>query len=374
MIPIHILRLRDANRVGGPEKTILDTALEIDSAKFRFTIASFVQKNHSSNELLEQSRKLGISTCALVAKENNYISEILNLSTIFRKYSINILHAHDYRSRFIGYWAARMTRIPAVTTLHGWIQNAPKEAFYAAFDRLVLRYYKRIIVVSQDLECKLISYGFPREKIFLLHNAIDGKIPHTRVRSSIHEILGLDRDTKLVGSIGRLSQEKGLEDLIRATPRILSQHPKTKILIIGEGPERNKLECMVSNKGMREDILFLGFVSNMDELYQDIDLVVLSSYTEGLPKVLLEALRHGKPVVATNVGGVPEIILPGQTGVLVAPHSPEALARAICDLLHDPVKARYLGERGMELIRKCFSLKTRTRKLEDLYQSVIGNY
>lgn len=371
--PIHILRLRDANRIGGPEKTILDTALEINPDKFYFTVSSFVDEAHSTNEILEEAGRRGILTWALRAPNRAYLNAISELSLFIQNMSVNIFHAHDYKSRFIGYWALRKLGIPSITTLHGWIQNTFKDSIYVAIDRLMLQFYSKIIVVSRDLERKLLNSGIPGNRLVLLHNAIGELYANKNLGQSMREKLGVNKETKLVATIGRLSPEKGIRDLVNAVPTILNEFANIRILIIGEGPEKDNLEKQVIHSGLSDIVLFVGFLSNIEDIYPELDLIVLPSYTEGLPKVILEALSHGKPVVATSVGGVPEIIISGQTGILVPPRLPESLGKAINNLLSDSAKAKCLGEAGRSLIRSRFSMKARTRKLEEVYLSVLEN-
>jgi glycosyltransferase involved in cell wall biosynthesis len=146
-----------------------------------------------------------------------------------------------------------------------------------------------------------------------------------------------------------------------------------RFLIIGDGPERSQLDELASRYRIKPFVSFMGFRFDMDRIYSGLDVVVLSSYTEGFPKVILEALSYGKPVIATEVGGVPEIIRQNKTGLLIPPGSPALMADAMCDILDHPNKGDSLGRTGRDLVKTEFSIKARTRKLEQLYFEVCRN-
>jgi len=370
MRPIHILRLRDANRIGGPEKTILDTATSIDHNRFNFTLASFVDTKNPSNEFLEKAKELNIPTFPLRMGGRGDFRAVLRLRDYLKKNRVDIFHAHDYKARLVGYWAARLARIPAVTTLHGWIQNTKRATLYLAFDRLMLRFYLKVIVVSRDLEKKVFDLGVPSERILLLHNAIAAPQGQQLSAEYYRHKLGFNDHMSLIGSIGRLSKEKGLDDLLLAAHSVLKKFPTARFLIIGEGPEKVYLKAKAAEMGVGPFLTFLGFRTDMEMIYPALDVVALSSYTEGLPKVLLEAMSYGKPVVATGVGGVPEVIIANKTGILVPAKSPDLLAKGICDILAEPDMARELGDAGRNLIQSQFSLGTRTLRLENLYEQI----
>jgi glycosyltransferase involved in cell wall biosynthesis len=297
---------------------------------------------------------------------------IICLKNYFKLNCVDIFHAHDYKSRFIGYWAAKLAKVRTVTTVHGWIQNTPKDKAYVALDKLMLRLYSRIVVVSKDLRKKVLKLGIPSERILLLHNAVPEPSTKGTSDSSLRKELGFGDNEKIIASIGRLSKEKGVDDLLVAVRAILGKFPDARFLIIGEGPEEPLLEARTKKLGLESVVYFLGFRDDLNMVYPAIDLVVLSSYTEGLPKVLLEALSYGKPVVATSVGGVPEIIIHEKTGLVVPPHSPALLSNAICDILSCPPKGDLYGEAGRSLIRSDFSLRSRTLKLEQLYEQAVN--
>lgn len=182
--------------------------------------------------------------------------------------------------------------------------------------------------------------------------------------------LGFRKGDILIATAGRISPEKAQEVLIEAFARIKGEHPKASLLIIGDGPSRRALEGLARERNA-EGVRFLGFRTDMDQIMCAIDLFVLPSLTEGLPNVILEAFACKKPVVATAVGGVPEIVDHGKSGLLVPPKRPDLLAEAIQALLRDPERRRAMGEAGYERVRRDFTFEAQAGKLEGIYEEII---
>ncbi|MEW5818233.1 MAG: glycosyltransferase, partial [Spirochaetota bacterium] len=170
------------------------------------------------------------------------------------------------------------------------------------------------------------------------------------------------------GCVARLHSDKGVEDLVRAAAALELSRINFRIILAGDGPERSRLEQLAERLGVRSRLLFLGFRNDIDSLLQTFDLFVLPSREEGLPMSVLEAMSFGIPVVATRVGGVPEIVLHNQTGILVPDHSPRELARAISTLIQNPVLARKLGEAGRLRVQNHFSFRKTVEQIERLYE------
>jgi len=366
---IHVLRLRDSYRVGGPEKTILGTASNINCERFKFTLASFEEAN-SKNEFIEAAKELNVSILTIW---NEYFFDprtVRYMANYLQLNEVDIFHGHDYKSRYLGYLAARKTGVHKIATVHGWIQNTKKDIMYTLVDKMLLKKYEKIIVVSWDLKKKLQNIGIKEEKIILLHNAVEIKSKYINRNGSLRRELGIEGSDIIVATVGRLSKEKGMEDFIEAAAIALKKNRNITYLIIGEGPEERVLQKIVNNNGLGNRIKFLGYRNDMESIYPEIDILVLASYTEGLPKVIIEGLAYERPVIATSVGGVPEVIIDNETGILIQPRAPEMLAKEIELLIYNENRRKHLGRNGKILIEKDFNLKTRTEKLEEIYENI----
>ena len=164
-----------------------------------------------------------------------------------------------------------------------------------------------------------------------------------------------------------MAPQKDIPNLLHAIPGVLAAVPEAHFILVGEGDLRAELETLAGELGIRPQVHFLGFRSDVVELLKTIDVFALSSQWEGLPVTILEAMAMGKPVVCTDVGGVSEVVVPDQTGLLVPPRSPETLARAIIHLLTNPVVARNIGRCGRERVETHFSVQVMVKKIEGLY-------
>jgi glycosyltransferase involved in cell wall biosynthesis len=216
------------------------------------------------------------------------------------------------------------------------------------------------VVNAEALRRELLSYGWVApERVTVIYNGIDpaASAPR-RSREAVREELRARSEIPILLCAARLADDKGQEDLIRAVASLQPVHPDLRVLIVGEGSRRPALEALVAAAGLGAQIQFLGFRSDVPDLLGAADVVVIPSYREGVPNIALEAMAAGRPVVATAVSGTPEAVIDGETGLLVPPGQPDALAGALARILADPVEARSMGERGKARVQARFRADT----------------
>jgi len=260
-----------------------------------------------------------------------------------------------------------------VTTVHGWVKHTWKTPLYYALDRLSLRWYDRVICVSDDLYEASLRSGVPRKRCVLIENAIDtAQFQRRQSVAAAKAKLGLDPNRKLIGAIGRLSPEKGFDVLIRAIDQLVRSGTAVDLQIIGDGDDQSRLEALVDSLGLRERVQLLGYRADTIPYYEAFDLFALSSYREGLPNVLLEAMALQTPVVATAIAGVPKLITHEHDGLLVTPGDPSALADAISRVLADDALAQRLAQAGRATIEQRFSFTRRMQKIAHVYDEVLS--
>jgi glycosyltransferase involved in cell wall biosynthesis len=278
---------------------------------------------------------------------------------ILARHDFQLLHTNGYFADVIGIAAARIARIPCVSTCHGFITNSWKYRLYNALDRLALRWANRVIAVSTDLSEHLASHGIPPGRLFVVENAVDASVQAERDPTATLETrraFGLGEDDFVVGYLGRLSHEKGVRNLLLASAYSSQWGLRFKMLIVGDGPERQALEQLAQQLDLSERIRFLGFRHDTTELLDQMDAFVLPSLTEGTPMALLEAMSRRVPVVATAVGGVPGVIDDEDNGLLVLPSSPAAIAEALNRLSSDGDLRTRLAERGANTVRERYGM------------------
>jgi glycosyltransferase involved in cell wall biosynthesis len=230
-----------------------------------------------------------------------------------------------------------------------------------------------VAAVSDDLRRHLGDLKVPASKCSLIENAIDtAQYLRRRTPAAARAALGLDPARMVVGAVGRLSPEKGFDTLIRAADRLLRGGADFDLLIVGEGPEKPRLQALIDELGRASRVRLLGHRSDMIDLFEAMDVFALSSLREGLPNVLLEAMALEVPVVATRVAGVPRLVADGESGLLVEPGDEARLAEALDRLLGDDGLRESLGRAARGVIERRFSFDVRMNKMRAVYDALLG--
>jgi glycosyltransferase involved in cell wall biosynthesis len=366
---IKVLDLRDTYEIGGPGKTILETYRAIDASRFELHLGVFLGDRESDERpFIAAARAAGMPVHVLRGRNQYDPRLVWRLARLVRELDIDIVHAHEVSSDVLTYLASKLHRTATMTTLHGWIANSAKQRFLMAIDRRILPSFDRVLVVSEQIRDALRSQGVPTDKMQLLHNAIVlDRYRRTGERGFLDSLLGRPLRPPVIASIGRLSPEKGHADLIDALAIAAARGCRVSAVLAGDGPDRERLQQKIGALGLQESVYLPGYVNEPQRLLEEADLAVLPSHTEGLPNAALEAMAMEVPLLATRVGGTPEVVTDGETGRLVSPRSPEALAGGIIDFLTDPGPWRQMARRAREAVEQRFNFATRTRHLEAIY-------
>jgi glycosyltransferase involved in cell wall biosynthesis len=261
---------------------------------------------------------------------------------------------------------------PVVRHLH--IQNhfrAATRPILRRLDNVTARRSARLVAVSHDTRRAYERQGYPAGRIEVVHNGV--ALPSGRSNGALRSELGVPDGAPLLGEIGRLCDVKGQRELIEA----LAWLPEARLVLVGADVERGgafqtELEGVARRAGVRDRVVFAGHRDDAAQLLDELDLLVLPSWTEGLPLTVLEAMARGRAVVATPVGGTPEVVADGETGVLVPPRDPRALAEAIGRLLADPELRGRMGRAGRERVAQRFSEEAMTRRTLEIYDELAG--
>jgi glycosyltransferase involved in cell wall biosynthesis len=293
--------------------------------------------------------------------------------TICRRERVAVWHGHDYKSNALGLLVNRFWKMRLVTTVHGWVRHTRRTPLYYWIDRAVLPHYESVICVSEDLRERCLACGVPAERCVLIENAIDTdeffrSLPCAEARRRV----GVPAGRFVIGAVGRLSAEKGFDVLIRSVDQLLKEGLDAELLIIGEGEDKPALQALIADLGRSERIRLLGYRSDTKDLYQVMDVLALSSYREGLPNVLLEAMALEVPVVATRIAGVPRLVGHGENGLLVEPGDADGLGRAIRDLAQNPELRVRLSQAGRHTITARYSFQARMEKVRAIYDRLLG--
>jgi glycosyltransferase involved in cell wall biosynthesis len=263
--------------------------------------------------------------------------------------------------------------VPVVSVSRGWTGESLKVSCYEAVDRVHLRFMDRVVCVSSGQAQRVRQAGVPPERVRVIRNAARLRAfagPEPAARDRLRQLAG--GDGPVVLAAGRLSREKGFHVLTAGACPLLRNVPSARIVLFGEGPERSPLERQAAALGLADRFRLPGFRNDLDALLPWADVVVLPSLTEGLPNVALEAAAAGVPVVATAVGGTPEVVVNGQTGFLVPPGDPAALAGRMNDLLKHADWARAFGAAGRRRVEAHFSFEGQARAYQVLFGELVS--
>jgi glycosyltransferase involved in cell wall biosynthesis len=260
-----------------------------------------------------------------------YLRELRLFRDLYAEVRPDVVHSHGHRSDLLDAMVAKRAGYPIVTTIHGSSRFGGKASLYEWVQNVAMRRFDAVIAVSQALEAEMAGRWVRRDRLHLIPNAWGGGGPPLD-RAAARRILGLPDDARAVGWVGRLIPVKAAQTLLEAVRRM--DDPGVRAVIVGDGPERGRLEALAATLGVERQVVFRGLVPNAGRLYRAFDVFTMTSTSEGTPIVLLEAVSAGVPVVATRVGGIPEVLGPGG-GLLVEPGDPDAMARALAAALAD---------------------------------------
>lgn len=368
-----ILDLRDSPWVDGPGRTILDCAESLQEMGCRFVIGTFANVHGEESAYAAEARRRNLEV--LILRESGQFDwrVFAQLLKAMKAIRVDIVHTHDLRSNVVGLLCARWYRKPVITTVHGWIANTTKRKIYRALDKGLLRFFDAIVAVSSRTKELIERAWIAGSRITVINNAlkVEQYIPD-RSDQSYRAELGIDEKTILVANIGRLSPEKGHLEFLQAGRELLQTHANIKLVLIGVGPEQLRLERFVSDNGMTKNVVFAGFRNDMKRVYNSLDLVVQSSYTEGMPNVVLEALLMKVPVIASDVGGTAEIIEHEKTGILIQPGQQAELVREMCDFVANPLKHKAMALLGRDVVMDRFNHQKRVKKFAALYNQLLA--
>ena len=333
-------------------------------------------RSETTNAYYEAATRRGVEVIP-VRSDHPYDPRIVRtLVRLIRAHRIDIVHSHEYKSDLLTWLVARVHPMPIMSTVHGWITNSTKSRLFVGLSQKALGGFGRVVAVSNETRRKVVDCGVPEDRIVVLHNAIvtQDYQPERHERGFLRQRFGLPADATVIGNIGRLSPEKGQADFIEAAAVLAATHPRAYFVLAGDGPSRAALEQQSIDRGLGSRMFFTGHLADVRPVYRDLDILALTSHTEGFPNVVLESLCMDVPVLATNVGGTSEAIQDGTTGVLVPAACPAEIARGLRRMLDASEWARSLAAAGRVHVYKQFSFAERVTREEDVYKALLEEW
>lgn len=367
-----LMHLRDGSRLGSPERLILGQMEELE-ADYRFVLVGF--DTDGPTDLLSLGQRRRIPVVRLSGKGPIPLLQVTAAYRAMKRFGVGLVCTHDYKSNLVGLLAAKAAGLPCVAIFHGRTSEDWKIRRYEWLDTRLLRFFDRVVCVAATQKRRLAEAHVPEDKLTIIENGLDHAAVQARGRQgalSLRDELGIRESVRILCMVGRLSPEKGFDHGLRAAARLMRNGARDFLVVVaGEGKHRTVLERLAGELGLQRHVVFLGWRADVVSVLTESDVVVIPSLREGLPLVLLEALACANPVVASEVGGIPEVIRSHENGILVPPGDDEALARAILLVMENRGVALEMGRRGRETVERLFTARMQGEKLRTLYGSLL---
>lgn len=377
---IALLKFLTFFYLGGTERQVMNLAAGIDPERFDLHMGC----NGKVGELLDEATALGVPVTEYAIDSLYNVGAIrarIRLAGYLRKHSIEILHSYGFYSNLFAIPAARLAGVPVIVAsirdCGEMLTPMQKRA-----QKLFCRMADCILANAEGVRRSLIREGYPAAKIQVIRNGIGGTVAPAGAGNAggswLRHELGFPADTRLIAVCSRLNPMKGLEYFLDAAATVSQTRPDVRFLIVGgnghrsDGTYQGVLERYAASRGLEKRVVFTGFRTDVSKMLREIDITVLPSLSEGLSNSLLESMAEGVPVIATKVGGTPELVEDGSTGLLVPPRDPVALSQSMTLLLDNPATARRIGEAGRSYVHSRFSMDRMVQETQTLYAKLLG--
>ena len=381
---IRVMRIISRMNIGGPavHVVLLNAGLDPQTYDCLLVTGSEGASEGSLRDLAESS-DLRLEVIPELGREISPRSDLLTLVKLYRlmrRERPHIVHTHTAKAGFVGRIAARLAGVPVVLhTFHGHVFHGyfspAKSRLFLLIERLGARLSTRIITISPRLREEIARYGVTRsERIQVIPLGFDLEAFATQPRASgdFRRSLNIPAEAKLVGAVGRLVPIKNIPLLLEAAALARQQDPAIRVVIVGDGELREELQARAGALGLSDAVVFAGWRRDLVSVYGDLDVVVISSDNEGTPASLIEAMATGCPVVATRVGGVPDLIADGETGRLVPPGDREALAGALLALFREPEHTTQMAELARRRVLQRHPADRLIADVDGLYRELLA--
>lgn len=365
---------------GGAERMMIPILANLNKEIFSPYVGVF--QNKQGNPVANELMKLGIPVELIPVRYLRDVSAPKRTLNFLRKIKADIVHNQLEYANIYGGWAASKLRIPAVSTMHTIAEKETNIKFrlHQELEFFFLRKYcSKVISVSADT---LRSYSreakIADEKSCIIYNGIDLVRYKPRSPEFDHDamlkLFGVPPDSKILMTVAVLREPKGIQYMLQAFSDVLKKHPKTYYIIVGDGDYKEILINQAHQLGIKKQVIFTGARNDIAELILLADLFVLPSLTEALPTVLIEAMASSIPILATQVGGIPEMVQENVNGRLVQPKNVNMLSRVCIEMLNESWQLSRYGSAGRKIAEEKFNIHSQVEQLQKLYLQMISNY
>jgi glycosyltransferase involved in cell wall biosynthesis len=350
------------------ERVIMDLCRYVDPARFRFTICCLSVRGPLADEMAAEG--VPVIYCENQSRTAKYLRGF-ELARLFRRLRVDVLHTHNTTAFIHGLVGAQLAGVPIKIHTDHCKNYVDETRRWMVLEHVASRFIDKMVAVSEHTRSELIQYErIPQSKLMVIRNGINPKPTRTAPVAALRAEFGFTSDQIIMGTVGRLQPQKGLDLLLAAAPAVLAACPNVRFLVVGGGALEPQLRAQAAALGLEGRVVFTGWRSDAVDLLQMFDCFVSTSNFEGLPMVLLEAMAAGKPIVATAVGGVPEAV-DEFNGITLPTRDPAALSSALVRLAQRPDVMRRLGTHSRSRYTERFTAQAMAAAYQQLYEQFL---
>lgn len=370
-----VLHIQKVGNIAGSENHLLTLLPLLKDYGYNLEMIVLNHKNNPSDSpdlFVKKMTEKGITTEIFELKNKHFNPDLIHLLiNKINQEKYDLVHTHLIHADLYGMIAAKITGVKViVSTRHN--DNLFRRKFpWNLLINFNIKLANHLICISESLKQFTIKYeDTPKDKVTVIHYGFNPK--NIQGNCNWRKEFNWDEETKIIGIVARLIEQKGHSTLLKAMSQVLPQFPNTKLVIIGDGILRQSLQEYSEKLGINSQVYFLGYQQNAAEMMGGFDIFIHPSRWEGFGLVFLEAMAANLPIIATNVSAIPEIVEQEKTGLLVPKDDHQALANAICKLLSNPTLAKKMGEKGRKKLEKYFTVDVMAQKTANLYEQLLS--
>jgi len=365
---IHLMQVTFGMNIGGMERVIMELCRYVDPAKYRVSICCISARGPLADKM--EAEGVPVHFCENQSRAGKYLRGF-ELGRIFREQQVDLLHTHHMPAFIDSTVGARIARTPIlINTDH--CKQYPIERHWQILEKSASLFADSVVAVSRHTREDLIRYQrIAPEKLRVIYNGIDVRFARQETPVDLRRELGIEAGDVVIGTTARLEAQKGLDLLLEAAPLVLRQLPTARFVVVGGGSLEDSLRDQAKRLGLGSRVLVTGYRTDAIDLMQLFDVFAQTSVFEGMPMALLEAMALSKPIVATAVGGVPEVVEDGVTGTLLQTRDPQQLADAILRVAADRAEGARVGRAGYDRYQKHFTARAMVSQYEALYSEYL---
>ncbi len=372
---MKILHFISSSGFFGAENVVITLAKEQRRQGVEVVIGVFMEKSHSASDIAFRAKKEGIPLKEFVCEGKFDFKTILAIRRVVTQYKIDVIHSHNYKSNFYVLLASFGLKINKVTTCHNWRSYGIKMKAYELLDKVLLNRFDAIVCVSKDLLKEVKAIIRMPDKVCFIGNGVDTsnfQVEKTvKCKALLRHYFNINENDKLVGIIGRLTEEKGHIYLLKAFAKVSHKFSKVKLMIVGDGPLKNSLQSTVDSLQIESKVIFTGIRDDIPELLDLMDIFVLPSLDEGMPMAVLEAMAARKPIITSGVGAIANLIENEKEGLIISPGNTEEIADMLIELFNDEKKAKELADNACKKVFSKFSAENMAKQYSRIYEKLL---